>query len=50
MTCFACSTAVERGLTKKFQSKGLVQDETNDNHGVKVALLMHKMRISFFKA
>ena len=49
MTCVNCSTAIENGLTAAFKDKGLVQDPTQDNSGVNVVLLMHKMRITFFK-
>ena len=49
MTCVACSSAIERGLTFTYKDKGLVQDPEEPSSGVAVALLMHKMRISFFK-
>lgn len=49
MTCVACSGAIERGLTFTYKDKGLVQDPEEPSSGVAVALLMHKMRISFFK-
>ena len=49
MTCVACSSSIERGLTKKYQDMGLVLDENMESNGVKVVLLMHKMRISFYK-
>ena len=43
MTCVACSSAIERGLNIEFQGKGLVEGSLN------VILLMHKMKISFYK-
>lgn len=43
MTCVACSGAIERGLNSEFQGKGLVEGSLN------VILLMHKMKISFYK-
>ena len=58
MTCVNCSTAIENGLTIEFKSKGLLvenQDEVNKNkdvakrYGINVILLMHKMKISFYK-
>ena len=50
MTCVACSNAIEKGLTSEFKEKGLVTDSNMENHGVSVVLLMHKMRISFYKS
>ena len=49
MTCVNCSTAIENGLTAAFKDKGLVMDKDQDNSGVNVVLLMHKMRITFYK-
>ena len=50
MTCVACSSAIEKGLTSEFKSKGLVPKEASEeNTGVSVVLLMHKMRIAFHK-
>jgi len=49
MTCVNCSTAIEKGLTIAFAKKGLVQDASRENSGVNVVLLMHKMRIAFYK-
>ena len=44
MTCVSCSSAIERGLTLAFKDKGLVNDKS-----VNVILLVHKMKITFFK-
>ena len=49
MTCVNCSSAIENGLTHVFKSKGLVPKEKEENTGVSVVLLMHKMRIAFHK-
>ena len=50
MTCVACSSAIENGLTHEFKNKGLVpKEESVENTGVSVVLLMHKMRIAFHK-
>ena len=43
MTCVACSSAIERGLKSEFEGKGLVEGSLN------VILLMHKMKVSFYK-
>ena len=43
MTCVACSSAIERGLTSAFKDKGLAKD------GVSVILLVHKMKVTFEK-
>ena len=42
MTCVACSSAIEKGLTEAFKDHGLVE--------ISVILLMHKMKISFQKS
>ena len=47
MTCVACSSAIEKGLTLEFKNKGLIYDTTKHKYEVNVALLMHKMRIIF---
>jgi copper chaperone CopZ len=47
MTCVNCSTAIERGLSIAFKDQGLVYDEHKGKYEVNVALLMHKMNISF---
>ena len=50
MTCVACSSAIENGLSSEFKDKGLVPKESSEeNTGVSVVLLMHKMRIAFHK-
>lgn len=49
MTCVACSSAIEKGLTAAFKDKGLCQDPEVEASGVKVVLLMHQMRLTFFK-
>ena len=50
MTCVACSSSIEKGLTSAFEDKGLVKAEHGkENSGVNVVLLMHQMRISFYK-
>ena len=43
MTCVACSSAIERGLNTEFKGKGLVEGSLS------VILLMHKMKLSFYK-
>ena len=49
MTCVACSSAIENGMKNEFKDKGLVCDE-NGTFQVSVVLLMHKMKISFYKS
>jgi len=49
MTCVACSSSIERGLTHAFKDKGLVLNASHENSGVNVVLLMHQMRISLYK-
>jgi len=41
MTCVNCSSAIENGIKNAFKDKGLVE--------VGVVLLMHKMRVQFYK-
>lgn len=47
MTCVACSSAIEKGLTLVFKDKGLIYDDEKGKYEVNVALLMHKMNVSF---
>jgi len=49
MTCINCSTAIERGITSEFKDKGLVFDKEQNRYMVNVVLLMHKMKIIFYK-
>ena len=49
MTCVSCSSAIEKGLTSAFKNRGLLVDSNKEHSGVHVILLMHKMRISFYK-
>ena len=62
MTCVNCSSAIENGMINEFKNKGLVQNEQSDKsaasktsnakceeYSVSVILLMHKMKISFYK-
>ena len=58
MTCVNCSTAIENGMINEFKNKGLIKadegqdgkvDASGDKYGVSVILLMHKMKISFYK-
>jgi len=53
-----CSTAIENGMLNEFKSKGLLKvdeseagksDGNGNKYGVSVILLMHKMKISFYK-
>ena len=44
MTCVNCSSAIENGLKNAFSDKGLLETD-----GVSVVLLMHKMRVQFYK-
>lgn len=48
MTCVACSSAIENGLKIEFKDKGLVSNE-NGEYEINVILLVHKMKISFYK-
>jgi Cu+-exporting ATPase len=41
MTCIACSSAIEKGLTVQYKDKGL--------DSLSVILLVHKLKITFFK-
>ena len=50
MTCVSCSSAIEKGLTYAFKNRGLLIDPSKEHAGVQVALLMHKMRISFHQS
>jgi hypothetical protein len=47
MTCVACSSAIEKGLCYAFKDKGLIYDDEKCKYEVNVALLMHKMNLSF---
>jgi copper chaperone CopZ len=49
MTCVACSSAIERGLTHALKDKGLVYDTKKEKYDVNVALLMHKMTVTLQK-
>lgn len=49
MTCVACSSAIENGLKNEFKDKGVVGDE-KDGYEINVILLVHKMKISFYKS
>ena len=58
MTCVNCSTAIENGMLNEFKTKGLViagegetgkEDKDGKKYSVSVILLMHKMKISFYK-
>lgn len=41
MTCVNCSNAIEKAMKTEFESRGLIE--------VQIALLTHKMRITFNK-
>ena len=51
MTCVNCSSAIENGMINEFKNKGLVKTEEGEKpeYNVSVILLMHKMKISFYK-
>ena len=49
MTCVACSSAIERGIKNEFKDKGLVYDEDQKRYMVNVILLLHKMKVTFYK-
>ena len=49
MTCVACSGAIERGMKNEFKDKGLIYEESKKEFAVNVILLMHKMKIVFWK-
>ena len=60
MTCVNCSSAIENGMINEFKAKGLVKAGEGEEmattgaaerqeFSVSVILLMHKMKISFYK-
>jgi hypothetical protein len=49
MTCVACSSAIENGLKIEFKDKGLVCND-RDEYSINVILLVHKLKISFYKS
>ena len=49
MTCVACSSAIENGLKIEFKDKGLVCND-KDEYSLSVILLVHKLKISFYKS
>ena len=60
MTCVNCSSAIENGMISEFKAKGLVKAGEGEEmattgaaerqeFSVSVILLMHKMKISFYK-
>ena len=49
MTCVACSSAIERGIKNEFKDKGLVYDQDQKRYMVNVILLLHKMKVTFYK-
>lgn len=50
MTCVACSSSIENGMRNEFKDKGLVLTNAESReYSVNVILLMHKLKISFYK-
>ncbi len=49
MTCFACSSSIEKGMKNVFKYKRLYYETIKLDYDVNVILLMNKIKITFEK-